>query len=346
MAGLTAYSGITTKVKAMGVHLLTEGDYEKIIHFDGVSEIVSYLKQKPTYGKIFDGLDEQRVHRDQIEHVVGNALYDDFIKIYQFCSGKQRDILSLYLLHFEIKLLKDCILSTLHQENEQRKFLYANFLEKHSKLPLDRLAGASSMDELVACLEGTRYYGVVAAFHEDQGEALLFDYQTQLDVFYYKEVWRLKDAVLKGKERVVFTEQVGREIDMLNILWIYRYKMFYSADVAQIYRSILPIRYKLTKEQIRGMVESANMEEFIKLLQQSGYKKYVGDDEKVDMEVAYHKLVRDVYHGNAKRYPHSIAPVHEYLYLREREVDKLMTALECVRYQLSPEDSLAILKDY
>jgi V/A-type H+-transporting ATPase subunit C len=41
-----------------------------------------------------------------------------------------------------------------------------------------------------------------------------------------------------------------------------------------------------------------------------------------------------------RKYPNSMAPVDYYLYLKEMEIDKLTTVLECIRYKLEPTDTL------
>ena len=53
---------------------------------------------------------------------------------------------------------------------------------------------------------------------------VFFDYEMQLDIHYYKEVWKLKDKLLNGDTLKAFTECIGTEIDLLNIMWIYRSK--------------------------------------------------------------------------------------------------------------------------
>ena len=62
-----------------------------------------------------------------------------------------------------------------------------------------------------------------------------------------------------------------------------------------------------------------------------------------EIEAAYQKYLYKVYQTQARQNPMSIIPVEYFLYLKEREIDKLTTALECVRYHLPAEKSLAIL---
>ena len=44
----------------------------------------------------------------------------------------------------------------------------------------------------------------------------------------------------------------------------------------------------------------------------------------------------------ARKYPYSLAVIDEYLFLREEEIKRLTTAMECIRYGL---DASQILKN-
>ena len=43
------------------------------------------------------------------------------------------------------------------------------------------------------------------------------------------------------------------------------------------------------------------------------------------------------------RAPYSVASIYTYLYLKEEEIDKLTTALECIRYGLPRSETLAYM---
>lgn len=49
MGNLLAYSGITTKVRAMQSHLITADQFRQMAALDSVSEAVDYLKRQPAY---------------------------------------------------------------------------------------------------------------------------------------------------------------------------------------------------------------------------------------------------------------------------------------------------------
>ena len=109
MKGLMAYSGITTKIRAMQKNLLTESQFREITSLPDVHSIAAWLKKVPSYADVLSHLDENNLHRGQIEFEIGNATYSDFASIYRFANGAQRNFLREYGRRFEVKLLKRCM---------------------------------------------------------------------------------------------------------------------------------------------------------------------------------------------------------------------------------------------
>ena len=54
---LVAYSGMTTKIRAMKNKLLSPEQYEEITHFTTVAELISFLQTTPAYGEVLASMD-------------------------------------------------------------------------------------------------------------------------------------------------------------------------------------------------------------------------------------------------------------------------------------------------
>ena len=67
MGNVMAYSGLTTKIRAMQAKLLTQADYETISGFTDVVQVVEFLKTKPAYAVYMDQLELAHLHRGDIE---------------------------------------------------------------------------------------------------------------------------------------------------------------------------------------------------------------------------------------------------------------------------------------
>lgn len=341
MSGILTYSGITTKVRAMKGKLIQPEEYATLASMGSVGEAVSYLKQFPAYADVFQDCDEQQIHRREIESLLTNSLYHDFSKLYHFANLEQRKFLDLYFMHYEITLLKTCVESAYSNTVISLNLrLFQNFFSQHSDLNLVELGTCTNMDELLNSLRNSRYYSTLHAIHE-AGDANLFDYETSLDLHYFNSIWKAKDKILKGKERELITTAFGSQIDLLNLQWIYRSKKFYRMTPVEIYALIVPINYRIKKETLTKLVECETTEELISLFEQTPYARtyHPQNGDNLSIEAVYSRLLNQIYSGASRHEPYSIASINNYLYQKEREMERIIRIVESIRYGIIPDVS-------
>jgi V/A-type H+-transporting ATPase subunit C len=340
MDSTLSYSGINTKVKAMHPKLISGDDYQKIANLDTVADFIAYLKKHPGYTEFFQKYDEREIHRGEAERVLINSLYMDYTKIYRFANDAQRQDLELVFFRYEINVLKHCI--RLIHSNENNAYdlsVFHPFFNKHSQINVASLSLSRSMDEYIQNLKGTEYYNLLAKLHAKPGLSS-FDYEMSLDIYYFTKSWRLKDALLKGKNRKAFTQRMGTEIDLLNIMWIYRSKKMYDMNAAQIFTYLIPVNYKLGVSQLSRLVQTVTIDEFLNILSSSHYKYFVSYLKDGTMESEYAKIINKIYLINMTRYPASMTAVNYYLFRKDIEIGQLTSALECIRYKLELKKKL------
>lgn len=342
MNNLLSYSGINTKVRAMEAKLISRDEYTKIANLDSVADFITFLKDHPGYRDIFKHCDEHTLHRGDVEAILSNALYLDFAKIYRFADSEQRKDLDLLFFRYEINMLKICIRMVYSEETTTVQADSDSFFEKHSSINVKALSSSRSMEEYIGNLKGTEYYPLFEKLHAS-GTLRSFDYEMRLDQYYFNKVWKLKEKLLTGENYKAITSRLGTEIDLLNIMWIYRSIIIYSLEPADVLAFIIPITYRLTKEQLTKMATSNTINEFMEILKGSMYKEMVTALQNGQMEESYKSMVEKVFKINKRMYPTSMATSNEYLHQREMEISRLTTALECIRYQLNPQEKLAYI---
>ena len=97
---------------------------------------------------------------------------------------------------------------------------------------------------------------------------------------------------------------------------------------------MIPITYRLKRKELKAMLESETIEEFVEHLGKTAYFK--GKDALVALgdEITFQRMMEKTYQKMCRKYPMSIAPVVKYLYDKENEIDVLTTILEGVRYRI------------
>ena len=343
MGNLLSYSGLSTKIRAMQSKLMTKQQYQEIAHMENVPQALAYLKRQPGYQDLWADVDENATPRTELVKLLTHTIHQNFAKIYKFSNPSQRTFLALYFKRYEIAVMKECLRRVFdHSREDLDLSMFQSFFDKHSKLNLEKLTSATSLNDFVSCLKGTEYYSPLSKIQE-QATPLLFDYSMALDQYYFANIWSVKDKLFKKRDLQEIIEAYGNKFDMLNLQWIYRSRKYYHMDPADIYSLLIPVHYKLSRKEITALTEAPDSEEFRRVLDQTAYKKRYPELTPETLEEYYTINLRNILLTESRKYPHSVIMIYAYLYQKEHEVDRLTTAIECVRYGLPPTETLALI---
>lgn len=340
MGSLLSYSGLSTKIRAMQSKLMSEQQYKEIAQLGSVIQIVAYLKKQPGFSDLWADLDENSLHRGDVEKLLVHTIHQNFTKLYRFANPEQRRFMALYFKRYEISVLKDCLRKVFDEGKAQLDLsLFQDFFDRHSKMDLEKLTSSSTVEELVNNLQGSEYYHPLKKLGTDY-QPRIFDYGMALDQYYFANIWSVKEKLFKRRDLEEITKAYGNKFDMLNLQWIFRSKKYYHMDPADIYALLIPVHYRLSKNDIASLVEAPDEAEFRKILDTTYYKKRFPELSPENLEELYTLNLKTILETEARKYPHSVIMIYSYLYHKEHEVDRLTTAVECVRYGLSEAEIL------
>ena len=338
MGNVMTYSGLVTKVRAMQAKLLTPQDFENITAMRSVPELVEFLKTKPAYREILEQMDESLYHRGNIEKVLTQSLYADYTRIYRFAGMKQKQFLRGFWRKYEVDLINYCLRIVFNKYDIPFDLDYKKqYFDKYSTLSIDRLVTSRTIGELVDNLQGSEYYEPLKKL-KDSEEATLFDYDMVLELYYFHEAWRQRKKTLSKEEQAAYTRDCGTQIDLLNLMWIYRAKKYYHLLPPDIYPLTIPVNYRIKEDEFKAMVEAPTVEAFLQLMNNCYYEHRYDPTHSQEMEQTYKELLHKLYISDRRRYPYTLATVNTYLFLKEEEINKLTTAMECIRYGLTQSE--------
>ena len=341
------YSGIVTKIRAMRAKLLKSEDYRKIAAMQTVTEVIYYLKETKSYGKLIDQMDESLYHRGNIEKILVQSLYDDYTRLYRFANMDQKKFLKVFKKRYEVDLIKYCLRIVFNHYNAPFDLDYKKtFFDRYSEIKIDQLIMSENIDDLVDHLKNTEYYAPLAKIRES-GASTLFDYDLALELYYFSMLWKIRKGKWKKEEKETIKKDLGSQIDLTNLQWIYRAKKYYHMLPPDIYTLLIPIQYRLTKDEFKNLVEAPSIEEFFRHLNESFYGRRYQFDEQHNVEKIEKQFVKHIVMKAYQNHPYSLASLLGYLFLKEEEIYRITTALECIRYGLSEKETLRyILQDH
>lgn len=332
------YSAVAAKLKSMHGRCLSSTDFESLAQKSSVSEICAYLKNTEAYGRAFADMDTGNAHRGEVEFRLNESFFDEYERLYSFMDRDKREVLRYWFKRREINLLSVGLQHVFTHESlrkESMKVGLNDFFDKHSKINIEALAAAKAVEDIANACENTPYYGILK--RADEVGSNFFSVTMTLDGRYYGELWRVKDKFLGKEERAIFAELVGSIIDMLNIMWIYRGKKYFGFESELIYTYMLPIRYRLTQEQLTEMANAADAERIVAVLAGTKYAElFEKRTEGYFIEEMYHSAIYSISKKVFRSHPKTMAAVFAYLHLKEYEINMITMIIEGVRYRHEP----------
>lgn len=346
MGSVLSYSGLSTKIRAMQSRLISEEQFQEIIQLPNVPQVASYLKRTPEYAQAWSSIDENDLHRGQIEKLLKKSIFGNFSRIYHFANPEQRKFLELYAKRYEIRVLKEVMTNLFDHRNTDPVDIspYRDFFRLHSNLDVDRLVSCTTMEEFIGALKGNEFYGPLSRIQEHE-KALLFDYGMALDLYYFTQIWNVRKKLFQGNDLDEVTKAYGEKFDMLNLQFIQRSKRYFGMDSASVYALLIPMNYKLKKEEINALVESTTYEEARQIFRRTYYGQKYEQLTVANLEEFYNYILRDTLEREARKDPYSVAIIYSYLYHKEHEVNRLTIAIECVRYGVAPDEAMRYIRN-
>ncbi|MCR5216923.1 MAG: V-type ATPase subunit [Lachnospiraceae bacterium] len=332
-----SYSGIHAKLKAMEGHLITPEQYAEIASQPSVPEFLTYLKEHTSYATIFEQSDANSLHRRTIETLLPQALYEDFKKIYLFATADQRTYLDIYFHGLEISFLKRCITRVMHDHNiADFHVTFDDFFERHTRFSAEALTKATTMEEISEAMEHTAYAPIFTYLGNNPGSTYA-DYELAINLHYYANVWKTLNrldtlSTTDNSDMVRF--HYGTQIDLCNLAWIRRAKFNFHIEQDRIITYLIPCHFKLHAGDVKEFINTSSIEEFDALLKETYYGKHYGITNAAALHDTFDRTVETIALKTAKANPYSIASVYSYLITKENEKNRLIRALEGIRYGL------------
>lgn len=342
LADIIEYSGLYTKIKALESRLLTYNDYYELASQKSVREFGERLLEIAAFKKnnsdIPDSISGGRI---ALEKSLGQMVYLNFTGIFSFLTNKMtKKYLEAVFSKYEVDIIKILLRSIFDERSTSIPVhRYNNFFMKHLGVNFEKLASSTNISEFIYNLGNSDLQKVLKKLNVESSS--LFDFETQLDFYRYIKVWEAQSKYLKGINLRSQEKINGTDIDLHNIMHIYRFKKYYDLNGSIIFTYLMPINYMIKKSELDSLIHANTEDDFREILNKSHYKGIFDRFKFDEMEKSYNIHMLELHEGEAKKYPYSIAPVMAYFFRKEQEVRNLITLTECVRYGLVTDISMS-----
>src|SRR3970282_1791950 len=89
-------------------------------------------------------------------------------------------------------------------------------------------------------------------------EQNLFPLEVALDLNYWRRLWA-EAKRLSGKDREMGLKIIGSLLDLNNLMWVIRYKIYHNLSEEELINYTLPFGYRVRDEDVRAIAAGADL---------------------------------------------------------------------------------------
>ncbi|MBU0996656.1 MAG: V-type ATPase subunit [Firmicutes bacterium] len=334
-----AGNAIVTKAKAIYGNRLKSEDYQELVKKKSVSEVAKYLKSHSNYKETLSDIQEDTVHRGQLEEWIKKNNFKNIIKLIMFMQTKDKDFYELNIVMREIDLILATIRSVISGSITLAIAEFPIFFRRHANFDIDKLSRVDTFSGLINALEGTMYHHVLIPFEEkDPNQIKYVEIERALDDVYYERAFQVIDKYYSGKLKRNLYNIFLTKIELSNIVKIYRLKKFYQASPEQIKSALITSKSRIVSKRLTEIINLLDADDILKYLSKSELAKFTDEDDYVYIEYYSEKIKYNL----AKRYMYFSNDAPEvfasFLILNEIERENLFNIIEGIRYNLNDKE--------
>jgi len=264
-SGSSGYAAISAKVRAMYADLLTPQDMARLSESTDLPTLVSALKGT-AYGKYLSSLRDNELTSRRVILQIRHKLADSYASVVQQAPEQSRALIRQLFRYFEVGNLKAVLRSIQTVSSwgtdgaaweRVQDVLFP--LGPFSVIPAQAMVESGSVVSAVDLLDGTLYESAMSfAMRRFSAEQNLFPLEVALDLDYWRRIWgEVKN--LKGKDREMGNKLIGSLLDLNNLMWVIRYKIYHNLSEEELINYTLPFGYRVRDEDVRSIAAGADI---------------------------------------------------------------------------------------
>ncbi len=258
MGGVSGYAAIHSRVRVLYSGLLTPQVGASLRDAADLAGLVTSLKNT-AYGPYLKDIEDKGLAPRQVIYQVKNRAADVYRTVISSAPVDTRRLLVQLFRHFEIDNLKAVLrgITTGSSWEQVQNIIFP--LGSLSQLPAREMLESGSVESAIALLAHTPYYETLThAMKRYSDEQSLFPLEVALDLNYWHKLWSGANQ-LPGADRAEARRIVGPLVDMTNIMWAIRYRVYYHLSEEEIINYTLPFGYHVRDEDIRSIAAGGDI---------------------------------------------------------------------------------------
>ncbi len=267
-----AYAYTNARVSAMKKSLFRKERINPLLKSKDLQNMLNLLKDSP-YSEYVRKIKDPTP--EKIDEALDRHLYDSYRKISSLAPGELSGIYKEMRRIMEVRDIKTLIgakIAGVPPEEIEGKLIGTLLSEDAYEQALE----AESLEEAVSVFKDTDYWDSInEGLSEVRETGKILSLWNKVEIKYWKNVWRTI-RTSSDKYASVIEKSVGMEVDIRNIITILRCKADRVND-EEIGEYIIPIYYKLSRQDIDKAIKSEDTEKAAAVFESSPYGKDISE---------------------------------------------------------------------
>ena len=256
--GVSGYAAISARVRAMYSSLLSPQDLARLGEAPDLPSLIGQLKQT-AYGPFLESLKEKDLTPRKVDLQIKGRLADSYNSVIHIAPEQTRPLLKQLYRSFEVGNLKAVLRGIVTDPawDHVREVLFP--LGSMTVLPAQAMVESGSVSAAVELLKDTVYDETLSFAMKRYGtEQNLFPLEVALDLSYWRQLWQHAKR-LQGLDRDQALRLIGSLMDMNNLMWVIRYRVYQNLSEEELINYTLPFGYRVRDEDIRAIAAGVDI---------------------------------------------------------------------------------------
>lgn len=338
------FSAINTKISALRASMISDEQMISLMELNNVEQVFDYLTENTAYVEVLWQLKGKKIHRGDIERGLHKYNVVSIEQLMFYLTNDYKSFLKKYMIRYEIEDLKLVIEAVTRRANLENIENHLLSSPKYTNINFEELLKQGTLTKVLENIKDTEYYRLLQPYSNHIDEKFNFYVEMVLDRYYYKQLF-LATKKLSADDNKKATEIIRRNIDLLNLEWIYRAIKYYDMSKEEILNFVLDHGYKFDYYQIKDLIYSMDLKKLLEYLSKSEYGFLFNHETDIDLYME-RRMERYLYYKTLNLYKVSISnfgKVMAYIQLIEFEVKDLISIIEAKRYRMPEKEAAKYL---
>lgn len=345
---LNKYSAntILAKTHAMYAGRLTASNYNDLLNCKSVGDVATYLKNRTVYADVLQDAMTESLHREQLESILHKRLFNQYAALCRYELSIGTELYRGFIIRAEVEEILTFLRFLCNNHPEDYIFSLPPFLTDHTQVNLFALAEVKDFEGILRVLNGTDYFRVVEPFvkqSKETGEIDYFSIEAEMKRFEFHKLCDIVAQAFGGKYKKEVIQYFEREIDIKNIIHIYRLKRTIRASREEIRRTLVFGHSVLSRQEFDILAGAATEDEFLSRLKATQLGKQLQEQSYRYLEEGIQKVRFDLEKRSFRFATNPYIVMFSYIFLAENEIQNITHIIEGIRYAIPPETIKSML---